>query len=63
MHGYFSKTLKNDIEKNRWDTGERESISHIYLDKNGKEIEVSFVTKQLLKSTNLKLKSTHTLDL
>ncbi len=54
MHGYFSKTLKNDIEKNRWYTGQPESISHIYLDKEGKEVEVSFVTSQPLESTMFK---------
>jgi hypothetical protein len=54
MHGYFSETLKNDIEKNRWYTGQPESISHIYLDKEGKEVEVSFVTSQPLESTMFK---------
>ncbi len=54
MHGYFSETLKNDIEKNRWYTGQPESISHIYLDKEGKEVEVSFVTSQPLESTLFK---------
>jgi hypothetical protein len=54
MYGYFSETLKNDIEKNRWYTGQPESISHIYLDKEGKEVEVSFVTSHPLESTMFK---------